>query len=123
MRTLTTFILLIAFFSFDGFCADKDEAAKKKEMIYVGTFSENGSLGIYVYSLDRKNIRYDLQQTIFSKGSPSFIDISPNGKFLFSANREGLGDKEEWGSVTSFAIDQSNNNLFCTIFQHIKKIN
>lgn len=111
MRIRATFILLIVLFSFDGFCIDKDEVAEKKEMIYIGTFSENGSLGIYVYSLDRKTIRYDLQQTILSKGSPSFIEVSPNGKFLFSANREGLKGKKEWGSVTSFAIDQNSGKL------------
>ncbi|MCK5704267.1 MAG: lactonase family protein [Cyclobacteriaceae bacterium] len=111
MRIRATIILLILLFSFDGFCIEKDKVAEKKEMIYIGTFSENGSLGIYVYSLNRKTVRYDLLQTILVKGSPSFIEVSPNGKFLFSANRDGLKGKEEWGSVTSFAIDQKSGKL------------
>jgi 6-phosphogluconolactonase len=111
MQILIAFISLFFLFSLVGHCAEKDNVNEKKEMIYVGTFSEHGSLGIYVYSLDRKATRYDLLQTILSKGSPSFIEVSPNGKFLFSVNREGIKGKEEWGSVTSFAIDQSTGKL------------
>ncbi len=81
------------------------------EVIYVGTFSERGSLGIYVYNYDREVNRYDLLQTIISKESPSFIDTSPDGKYLFSANRGSVEGKEKWGSVTSFAIDQSTGEL------------
>ncbi len=82
-----------------------------KEIIYVGTFSERGSMGIYVYEMFRENMRFDLLQTIISKGSPSFVDISPNKKFLFSANRNGLKDKEGRGSVSSFAIDPISGKL------------
>ena len=106
MRTLIIFILLIFIMNLPGFSIENENMAKKCEMIYVGTFSERGSLGIYVYSFDRKTNRYDLSQTIFSMESPSFIEVSPNGKFLFSVNRGGLEGKSEWGSVTSFAIDQ-----------------
>lgn len=84
---------------------------RKKEMIYIGTFSENGSLGIYVFDYIRKNKRYDLVQTIISKGSPSFLDVSPHGKYMVSANREGLKDKMEWGSLSSFSIDQTTGKL------------
>lgn len=84
---------------------------RKKEIIYVGTFSERGSLGIYVYELFRGNMRFDLLQTISSKTSPSYIDTSPDAKFLFSANRGGLPDKMEWGSVTSFAINPQTGKL------------
>ena len=87
------------------------EEGEPKELIYIGTFSENGSLGIYAFDFNRKNNRYDLIQTILSKGSPSFIEVSPNGKFLVSANRAGLAGREEWGSVTSFAIDQHTGKL------------
>lgn len=90
--------------------------AVKKEIIYIGTFSENGSLGIYVFDYLRENQRYDLLQTIISKGSPSFIEVSPDGKFLFSVNRGGLDGKEEWGSITSFTIDQSTGKL--TVIQN-----
>lgn len=111
MRLLITLALFLSFFMIDGFCHVRENIDTKKELIYIGTFSENGSLGIYVFDYDRKNKRYDLLQTIISKGSPSFVELSPNGKFLFSANREGLEGKEEWGSITSFAVDQGSGKL------------
>jgi len=111
MRVELTLLLCCFLYASLANCKENEHFEEKREMFYIGTFSENGSLGIYVYSYDRTIKRYDLQQTVFSKGSPSFIDVSPDGKFLFSANREGLEDKKEWGSVTSYAIDQITGKL------------
>lgn len=82
-----------------------------KEIIYIGTFSERGSMGIYVYEVFRENMRFDLLQTIISKGSPSFVAISPGGKYLFSSNRKGLNKEEDVGSITSFLIDRTSGKL------------
>jgi 6-phosphogluconolactonase len=82
-----------------------------KEIMYVGTFSERGSMGIYVYEVFRDNMRFDLLQTIVSKGSPSFIAISPKEKYMFSANREGINDVDDFGSITSFSIDPATGKL------------
>jgi 6-phosphogluconolactonase len=111
MRILSTFLFMYFVINLPGFSIENENMASKKEMIYIGTFSERGSLGIYVYSFDRNTKQYDLRQTIISRESPSFIDLSPNGKFLYSVNRGGLEGKKEWGSVTSFAIDQISGKL------------
>ena len=87
-------------------------------MIYVGTFSERGSEGIYVYNFDRRQNKYELLQTIGSKESPSFVAISPDGKFLVSANREGLLGDKIWGSVSLFAINQLTGTLSHLHDQH-----
>lgn len=111
MRSQTIIFIVFFLINLPGFCLENINAAKKGEMIYIGTFSEHGSLGIYVYGYDRKADSYDLKQTIISKKSPSFIEVSPNGKLLFSVNRGGLEGKQEWGSITSFAIDQNTGKL------------
>ena len=111
MSIRLTLIILFVLNGFVGFCGEEGDGSTKKEMIYVGTFSERGSLGIYVYELKRETMRFDLLQTIFSKGSPSFIEVSPNGKFLSSANREGLSDNKVWGSITSYSIEQETGKL------------
>ncbi len=82
-----------------------------KEIIYIGTFSERESMGIYVYEMFRGNMRFDLLQAITSKKSPGFITLHPNKKLLFAANREGIHDKNEWGSVTSYSIDPQSGKL------------
>jgi 6-phosphogluconolactonase len=99
-------IIAFAFLSFTSFTG-----SEKKEIMYAGTFSERGSKGIYVYQIDRDHMRFDLLQTVVSKGSPSFVEVSPGGKFLFSANRIGLKTDEEFGSVTSFSIDPITGKL------------
>jgi 6-phosphogluconolactonase len=86
-------------------------AQEKKELFYIGTFSDNGSLGIYVYDFTRKSMRFDLQQTIFSQESPVSLAISPDRKYLYSANHGGLPDKKEWGSVSSFMISPETGKL------------
>ena len=111
MRFLVVYILILILCSFPCQLAFTKTICMKKELFYIGTFSESGSQGIYVYSYDRRNKRYDLRQTIISKESPSFITVSPNGRFLFSANRGSHDGKDEWGSVTSFAIDQLTGKL------------
>lgn len=105
----TVGLTLIGLILISGFVFSQN--TQTKEIIYVGTFSERGSLGIYVYEVFRDNMRFDLLQTIGSKVSPSYIDASPDGKFLFSANRGGLPDKMEWGSITSCAINQQTGKL------------
>jgi len=82
-----------------------------KELIYVGTFSERESEGIYVFELHRETRQLNLIQTIESKKSPTFLAIHPNGKYLFSVNREAVGSNKDWGSVTSFSINQNTGRL------------
>ena len=82
-----------------------------RELFYIGTFSDNGSLGIYVYDMDRKSMRFDLLQTIFSKESPMYVAVSPDKKFLYSANMSGLPGKPEWGSITAYSINQTSGKL------------
>lgn len=82
-----------------------------KEIIYVGTFSERGSKGIYVMEFERSSGNLNIIQTIAGKESPSFLAVHPQGKFLFSVNRQGLDQMPQWGSVTSYAIDQKSGKL------------
>lgn len=111
MRQLMIMTLLSLVFMNDGYGSLGGSDENQKEIIYVGTFSEHGSQGIYVFSYERAVKRYELMQTIFAKESPSFIATSPDGKYLFAANRGGLDEKKEWGSVSSFAIDPANGKL------------
>lgn len=107
-------IIVVQFILVQGTVFGTEKSQKpegKKELIYVGTFSERGSLGIYVYNFDRGAQRYDLLQTVLSKESPSFIDISPDGKYLFSTNRGSVEGQEKWGSVTSFVVDPATGEL------------
>jgi len=111
MRTLLIASLIGIFFITLIYSGQSLMAQSGKELFYIGTFSDNGSLGIYVYDLDRKSMRFDLLQTTFSKESPMYLAISPDKKFLYSANMGSLAEKPEWGSVTAYSINRASGKL------------
>jgi 6-phosphogluconolactonase len=85
--------------------------SQSKEILYVGTFNERGSKGIYVFEFDRKDMNFTLVQTIGGKVGPSFLDTDPKGNYLFSVNGTGIGDNKRWGSVSSYKINRKNGKL------------
>ena len=86
-------------------------AGQPGEYIYVGTFSGDMEKGIYVYAFDRTDRRLSLVQTLGGMESPTYIEIHPNGKFLYSVNRNSVNEEATWGSVSSYSIDPSTGKL------------
>lgn len=84
---------------------------QNKEILYIGTFSERGSEGIYVLSFDRSSNSVEKIQSITLKDSPSYLELHSNGKFLYAANRKGLDDLSDEGSVSGYKIDQKSGEL------------
>ncbi|WKN43109.1 lactonase family protein [Tunicatimonas pelagia] len=82
-----------------------------QETLYVGTYSVRGSEGVYVYSFDRDNNSFELVQTVSTPESPSFLAISPDENYLYSTNRGGTEGYPDWGSVSSFSIDEKTSRL------------
>lgn len=78
---------------------------QSKEMLYVGTYSQRGSEGIYVYAFDRKGGTFNQVQAITAKKSPNFLAIHPSGKFLYSVNGEAVEEFPNAGSVSAYSID------------------
>jgi len=85
--------------------------AQSGEFIYVGTFSGDVEKGIYVYEFARAKGTLSLVQTLGGMESPSYIEIHPNGRFLYSVNRNSVNEEESWGSVSSYSIDPSTGRL------------
>ena len=85
--------------------------SSSKEIFYVGTYSVRGSQGIYVLEFDRISSDFKIIQTVVSRKSPNFLAIDPTGKFLFSANSQGLDQMPDWGSVSSWSIDSKTGKL------------
>ena len=74
--------------------------------LYVGTFSERGSQGIYVYDFNGATGETKLLQTEASRESPSFLASASYSKpFLYAVNRASVVPGQKWGSVSAYAID------------------
>ena len=82
-----------------------------QDILYVGTYSDRGSEGIYVLEFDRTTGELSERQTVDDKDSPSFLALHPNGKYLYAVYREGQGEEDSHGTVTAFAIDPSTGDL------------
>lgn len=82
-----------------------------REYLYVGTFSVRGSEGVYVFSFDRLNGRFDQIGTVHSLNDPTFLEISPDKKYLYTANRQSVDTSKDKGSVTSYLINSKTGLL------------
>lgn len=86
-------------------------AQSSKDLLYVGTYADRGSQGIYVLEFDRATGQLSELQTVKDKESPSFLAIHPNGKYLYAVYREGKNAQDKNGMVIAFAIDPKNGKL------------
>ncbi len=100
---LLLFIIVLSFASAD--------AQSTKEILYVGTFSVRGSQGIYAYTFNRAKQTLTLLQTVPSLESPTFLEIHPSKKFLYSVNRGKADITDQGGSVSAYGIDQKTGRL------------
>ncbi|MDH4239257.1 MAG: lactonase family protein [Phycisphaerae bacterium] len=76
--------------------------------VYFGTYTgvENSSKGIYrsVFNLETGELSDPILAA--EAGNPSFLEIHPNGKFLYAVSEAG-----EAGSVSAYAIEADTGNL------------
>lgn len=82
-----------------------------EERLYVGTYSVRNSEGIYVYAFNRQDLSFELMETATGPDSPSFLDISPDGNYLYAANRQGIGADSTFGSVSAYKIESASGTL------------
>ena len=80
-------------------------------LLYVGTFSERGSEGIYVFEADLPGGMARKLQAVGGMQSPSFLALHPGGRFLYSANRNSVVEGKDWGSLSAFAVDPQSGLL------------
>ncbi len=83
-----------------------------KYHVYIGTYTEaEGSKGVYRCELDAKTGELSKAELAAELTNPSFLAISPNGKFLYAVSEtQGNGEKKE-GGVFAFKIDPGTGKL------------
>jgi len=81
----------------------------KKQYLFVGTYTNTGSDGIYVYEFNEADTNATLVSSIQSS-NPSFIVPSADGNFLYAVN-ENANTNGKGGGVSSFSFNKSNGKL------------
>ncbi|MDN3686380.1 lactonase family protein [Cyclobacterium jeungdonense] len=89
----------------------KTMAQSAKEILYIGTYSQNDSKGIYVLDFDRTNLSATILQTVHDKQNPTFLALHPSGRYLYAAYREGNNPEDPNGTIVSYSIDQNSGHL------------
>jgi 6-phosphogluconolactonase len=79
--------------------------------VYVGTYTDGTSRGIYRFSLDPVTGETTPPALAAEAQNPSFLALHPSGRFLYAVNETGEFHGAKTGAVTAFAVDPRTGNL------------
>ena len=80
-------------------------------LLYVGTYTTGKSEGIYRYRLNLASGELKHDGTTGRVVNPSYLALSPNGRYLYAVNEIDEFAGEKSGAVTAFAVDQRTAEL------------
>jgi len=106
---------LVAF----AICLLASPACAATERAYIGTYtadpaqkrSNNHGEGIYLVDIDNVTGMMSNLRLVAKTPSPSWISLSPDGRFLYAGNEIGNFNGSKSGSVSAFAIDRASGRL------------
>jgi 6-phosphogluconolactonase len=107
MKIAQTFLMALLF------TVSASAAPHGKFLMYVGTYTEEGSKsrGIYAYRFDAETWQIAPLGLAGETINPSFVALSPNRHFLYAVNELTSYKGPNSGGVSSFAIDQATGKL------------
>jgi 6-phosphogluconolactonase len=85
--------------------------ARAERVIYVGTYTGPESKGIYAFKFDDATGALTPVGLVAETPSPSFLESSADGRFVFAVNEIGMYEGERSGSVTAFSVDAATLKL------------
>lgn len=81
------------------------------QVMYVGTYTEGTSKGIYAYKYDPKTGKLNSMGLMAATPDPTFLALHPNGKYLYAVNEVNKFEGQTAGSVTAYSIDKATGKL------------
>jgi 6-phosphogluconolactonase len=88
-------------------CWADEPANPEKLWVFVGTYTNPKSKGIYRLELDLATGKLADLKLAAESPSPSFLAIHPSGKYLYAVGEGGAKS----GSVSAFAVDRKTGQL------------
>jgi 6-phosphogluconolactonase len=103
--------LLLALSFLTAFAASAPATNKGKYIFFVGTYTEEGSQskGIYAYHYDANTGKVTPLGLAAKTTNPSWVTISPNGRFLYAVNEVGNYKRPNSGGLSAFSIDRDKD--------------
>jgi 6-phosphogluconolactonase len=87
------------------------DSPKDKYLLFVGTYTEKGSKGIYAYRFDAASSELTPLGVAAETANPSFLAIDPSRRFLYAVNEVQKYKGASSGSVSAFAINRQTGKL------------
>jgi 6-phosphogluconolactonase len=79
--------------------------------VYVGTYTDAGSRGIYRFEFDATSGAATAPVLVGESENPSFLALHPNGRVLYAVNELASFGGAPTGAVSAFAIDPASGKL------------
>jgi 6-phosphogluconolactonase len=86
-------------------------AADKPLTVYVGTYTDGTSRGIYRFTFDPATGSAGEPVLAAEAQSPSFLALHPGGRFVYAVGEIGSFQGKRTGVVSAFAIDPKTGDL------------
>ena len=86
-------------------------AAEVPVTVYVGTYTDGTSRGIYRTSLDTASGKATAPVLAVEAKNPSFLALHPSGRFLYAVSEVDEFRERKTGAVMAFAIDPKTGDL------------
>lgn len=80
-------------------------------LVYVGTYTDGGSRGIYRFRFDERTGRLTPDGLAAETVSPSFLASDPKGRLLFAVNEKDTFEAGKSGGVSAFTVDRAGGAL------------
>jgi 6-phosphogluconolactonase len=80
-------------------------------LVYVGTYTNGKSKGIYAYRMDLATAELVPLGLVAETRNPTFLAIDDKHHFLFAVNEISRFEGKEAGAVSSFSIDRETGKL------------
>jgi 6-phosphogluconolactonase len=86
-------------------------------LVYVGTYTNATSKGIYVFRLQTENLDVSQNITLVPLGlaaestNPSFLELDLKRRFMFAVNEVDQFEGRPTGAVSAFSIDEATGKL------------
>jgi 6-phosphogluconolactonase len=79
--------------------------------VYVGTYTDTTSKGIYRFTLDPETGATTAPVLAIETRNPSFLALHPTGRFLYAVGEMESFEGRKGGAVSAFAIDPKTGGL------------
>jgi 6-phosphogluconolactonase len=86
-------------------------AARVERVVYIGTYTNQESKGIYAFKFDDASGALSPLGLVAETPSPSFLESSADGRFVYAVNEISMFEGERSGSVTAFSVDTATSKL------------